>query len=80
MQFVNLTSQANLNSFIAKYIRSAQLPVLDISIPIEKQLDYLKAHALDNVDFNNSLLINSDVFTNKTIEHLTYYRNPQLPP
>jgi peroxiredoxin/5-hydroxyisourate hydrolase-like protein (transthyretin family) len=79
IEFVNVTAQANQNSFIAKYIRSAQLPVLDISIPIEKQLDYLKTHALDNVDFNNSLLINSDLFSNKTIEHLTYYRNPQLP-
>lgn len=79
VQFVNITAQANPNSFIAKYIRSAQLPVVDISIPIEKQLDYLKAHALDNVDFNNSLLINSDLYSNKTIEYLTYYRNPQLP-
>lgn len=79
IEFVNVTAQKKPLSFIAKYISSAQLPVVDISIPIEKQLDYLKAHALDNVDFNNSLLINSDVFTNKTIEHLTYYRNPQLP-
>jgi len=79
VQFVNITSQANPNSFIAKYIRSAQLPVVDISIPLDKQLDYLKAHALDNVDFNNSLLIYSDLYSNKTIEYLTYYRNPQLP-
>jgi thiol-disulfide isomerase/thioredoxin/5-hydroxyisourate hydrolase-like protein (transthyretin family) len=79
VQFVNVTSQANPNSFIAKYIRSAQLPVVNISIPLEKQLVYLKANALDNVDFNNSSLINSDVFTNKTIEYLTYFRNPQLP-
>ncbi|MBI5731507.1 MAG: TlpA family protein disulfide reductase [Ignavibacteriales bacterium] len=79
IEFVNVTSQANPNSFIAKYIRSAQLPVVDISIPFEKQLAYLKAHALDNIDFNNSLLINSDLFSNKTIEYLTYYRNPQLP-
>ncbi len=79
IEFVNITAQANPNSFIAKYIRSAQLPVVDISIPTDKQISYLKAHALDNVDFNNSLLINSDVFTNKTIEYLTYFRNPQLP-
>ncbi len=79
IEFINVTAQKNPQSFIAKYIRSAQLPVVDISIPIGKQLTYLKAHALDNVDFNNSLLINSDAFTNKTIEYLTYFRNPQLP-
>mgnify|MGYP001161883489 FL=1 len=29
--------------------------------------------------FNNDELINSDLFSNKSIEYLTYYRNPQLP-
>lgn len=79
VEFVNVTAQKKPQSFIAKYIRSAQLPVVDSLIPLDKQLAYLKSHALDNVDFNNSLLINSDLFSNKTIEYLTYYRNPQLP-
>jgi thiol-disulfide isomerase/thioredoxin/5-hydroxyisourate hydrolase-like protein (transthyretin family) len=79
LEFVNVTAQKNPQSFIAKYIRSSQLPVIDISVQPQQQLAYLKAHALDNVDFNNSSLIYSDVFTNKTIEYLTYYRNPQLP-
>lgn len=79
LEFVSITAQKDPQSFIAKYIRSAQLPVLDISVQPDKQLTYLKDHALDNVDFNNSSLINSDVFTNKTIEYLTYFRNPQLP-
>ena len=79
LEFINVTAQKNPQSFIAKYIRSSQLPVIDISVQPQQQLAYLKAHALDNVDFNNSSLIYSDVFTNKTIEYLTYYRNPQLP-
>jgi thiol-disulfide isomerase/thioredoxin len=79
LEFINVTAQKNQQSFIAKYIRSSQLPVIDISVQPQQQLAYLKAHALDNVDFNNSSLIYSDVFTNKTIEYLTYYRNPQLP-
>lgn len=79
IEFVNVTAQKNPQSFIAKYILSAQLPVVDIFIQPQQQLTFLKAHALDNVDFNNSQLINSDLFTNKTIEYLTYYSNPQLP-
>ena len=79
LEFVNITSQKNSNSFIARYIRSSQLPVVDFTLPLDKQLAFLKAHALDKVDFSNSGLIYSDLFTNKTIEYLTYYRNPQLP-
>ncbi len=79
LYFVNETAQANPNSFITRYIRSAQLPIVETSIPIDEQLTYLKTHALDNVNFYDDGLVFSDAFTNKTIEYLTYYRNPQLP-
>ncbi|MDP2207213.1 MAG: TlpA disulfide reductase family protein [Bacteroidota bacterium] len=78
-EFVNVTYQKNPNSFIARYIKSSQLPVIDEDIPLEKHVSYLKSHSLDFVDFNDAGLINSDVFSNKSIEYLTYYRNPQLP-
>lgn len=77
--FVNVTAQANPNSFVARYVRSAQLPVIDVEIPFDQQLTYLKSHSLDNVNFNDDGLIYSDAFTNKSIEYMTYYRNPQLP-
>ncbi|MCG6915812.1 TlpA family protein disulfide reductase [bacterium BMS3Abin03] len=79
LYFVNVTSQVNPNSFIARYVASAQLPVVEIDIPFNEQLTYLKTHALDNVNFDDDDLIYSDAFTDKTIEYLTYYRNPQLP-
>lgn len=79
LNFVNMTAQTNPKSFIARYVRTSQLPVVDTEIPLDKQLVYLKSHALDNVNFYDADLIYSDAFTNKTIEYLTYYRNPQLP-
>jgi thiol-disulfide isomerase/thioredoxin len=79
LNFVNITSQANPKSFIARYVRSSQLPVIDTELPLENQLKFLKSHALDNVNFYDRDLIYSDAFANKTIEYLTYYRNPQLP-
>ncbi len=79
LQFVNITTQEDPTAFVAKYIQSSQLPVIDSDIPLEKQIDYLKSHALDYVNFSDASLINSDLFTNKTIEYLTYFRNPQLP-
>jgi thiol-disulfide isomerase/thioredoxin len=79
LRFVNITAQAEPSSFVAKYIYSSQLPIIDSEIPSESQLDYLKSHSLDHLNFNDASLINSDLFTNKTIEYLTYFRNPQLP-
>lgn len=77
--FVNVTSQKKPESFIARYIRSSQLPLIDGSLSLEEQVNYLKSHALDNVDFNDDELTYSDCFTNKSIEYLMYFRNPQLP-
>lgn len=74
-----MTAQSNPNSFVARYARSSQLPVVDVEISFDEQLPYLKTHALDNVNFYDEGLIYSDAFTNKAIEYLTYYRNPQLP-
>jgi len=79
LEFINITAQKDPKSFIARYIFSSQLPIIDINIPQEKQLDYLKANALNYVDFNDASLINSDLFSNKSIEYLTYFSNPQLP-
>lgn len=79
LEFVTVTSQKEPASFIARYIRSASLPSVNFNLSPEQQLTFLKAHALDNVDFDAAELIFSDAFTNKTIEYLTYYRNPQLP-
>ncbi|HEY6627271.1 MAG TPA: hypothetical protein VIZ21_09960, partial [Ignavibacteriaceae bacterium] len=79
LYFVNVTAQAKPNSFIARYVRSAQLPIVDIEIPFDQQLAYLKTHSLDNVNFYDDGLIYSDALTIKTIEYLTYFRNPQLP-
>lgn len=79
LEFVNQTSQSEPESFTAKYIKSAQLPVLSLEIAPENQINYLQSHSLDNVDFNDASLIYSDLFSNKTIEYLMYYRNPQLP-
>jgi thiol-disulfide isomerase/thioredoxin len=79
LYFVNITAQSNPNSFIARYVRSAQLPVVNSEILPDQYLNYLKSHALDNVNFSDDDLIYSDAFTNKTIEYLSYYRNPQLP-
>jgi len=77
--FINNVSQSKQKLFVARYIKSSQLQIVDFTLPLDKQLSVLKSRALDNVDFNDEELINSDLFSNKSIEYLTYYRNPQLP-
>jgi peroxiredoxin len=79
LMFTRVESQRNPQSFISRYIRSAQLPQLDGTLSYAEQVEYLKLHSLDNVDFHDGGLTYSDLFTNKSIEYLSYYRNNQMP-
>lgn len=79
LRFIEKTSQEEPKIFVSRYISSAQLPVVSPNISTDEQLNYLKSHSLDNINFDDAELIYSDAFTNKTIEYLTYYRNPNLP-
>jgi peroxiredoxin len=76
--FVETQSQKEPKSLIARYIRSAQLPIVDSELPPEKQIAFLRTHALDHVDFNDAELTLSGVFSEKVIEYLMYFRNSQL--
>ncbi|HZW39385.1 MAG TPA: TlpA disulfide reductase family protein [Ignavibacteriaceae bacterium] len=79
LNFLNVVSQKDSKSFVARYIKSSQLPIVQNSISNEDYLLKLKTHALDNINFQDEELIYSNVFTNKTIEYLSYFKNPQLP-
>src|ERR1035437_876538 len=65
----NKAAAMNPKSFIARYIRSSQMPITDT--------ENIKAHYLDEVDFNDDDLIYSDVFTNKARRYLNLYRSPK---
>jgi thiol-disulfide isomerase/thioredoxin len=78
LQYIGEVAVRQPNTFIARYVETARLPVIPISVAPEEQLLWLKTHSLDNLNFKFTELIHSDAFTSRAIEYLTYYRNPQL--
>jgi peroxiredoxin len=76
--FVNITSQKNSRSFAARYIRSVQLPAVDVNLPVEDQVAFQKSHFLDNINFDDDDLLYSDVFSIKTLKYITLFRNRQM--
>jgi peroxiredoxin len=78
LQFVNIVSQKNSKSFIARYIKTVQLPVEDVDLSYERQIDYQKVHFLDKIDFNDDDLIYSDAFSTLSLKYLTLFKNPKI--
>jgi len=71
--FIIKFSKSKKNSFISRYIRSAAEPKIKTDIKISDQRKYLKEHFWDNVDFSSAVLLNSDLYVNKTIEYLNLF-------
>ena len=65
-----LTSDNNL-TFAAKFISSDRPIIPDPTLNALEKDDYLKTHFFDNVDFSDSMLINSTVLTSKVVGYLS---------
>jgi peroxiredoxin len=67
LYFANITSQKNIKSFVARYIKTVQLPPA-----------YQKSHSLDNIDFDDDDLLYSDAFSVVTLNYITLFKNRQM--
>ena len=67
------------NSFFSKVIKSKKMPIIDGKINAIERKEYLKAHFFDNIDFSDSTLIHSDIFTSKSISFLTFFSDKSIP-
>jgi len=77
-RFVNITSQKNIKSFVARYIKTVQLPAFDVNLSVQEQVAYQKSHFLDNIDFDDDDLLYSDAFNIKTVKYIALFINPKL--
>ena len=78
LHFINITSQKNVYSFAARYIRSVQFPSVDVNFSVDDKIAYQKSHFLDNIDFDDDDLLYSDAFTIIPLKYLSLFGNPQL--
>ncbi len=61
------------NKFVAHLIKSVRYPLLDFNLSDEAKHQYIKQHFLDNIDFTDTLLIYSDLFTSKAVAYIKLY-------
>ena len=62
-------------SYALRIIRLQKTPFLSASLTKDQRLDYLKAHFFDGVDFNDTLLLRSNAWSNKAISYLSLWGN-----
>jgi len=66
------------DSYAVRLLRLYQSPFIPSSLTKDERLALLRQHYFDKVDFNDTILLNSPAFANKTISYLSLYSNNRL--
>ena len=64
---------------IASHLIKIENPVFaDVNLPENLQIEFLKSHFFDHIDFNDIVLLKSDLLNSKVINYLSLYQNGEI--
>jgi thiol-disulfide isomerase/thioredoxin len=66
------------NTYAAKLIEMHKTPFLEGDRTEMDRVIHMREHFFDDLDFTDTLLINSNIYTQKIISYLSLYRNPNM--
>jgi len=67
------------DSYAVRIFKLYQTPFLSAGLSKEDRLKLLQQHYFDNVNFNDTALLNSPVYANKAISYLALYSDNRIP-
>ena len=65
----------NPGKYVARLLKSGLIPLIDYNAPMAETRQFLIDHMLDNVDFSDTTLINSQVFAEKAQQYFSLYES-----
>ena len=65
----------NPGTIAVRYISTDRPIVFDPRNTVEQQSNFIKKHYFDNVDFNDTILINSTILTSKAVNYLSLFQD-----
>lgn len=66
------------NSYAVRIISMYRTPFLDGTWTEMERVIFMREHFFEELEFTDSLLLNSNIYTKKIIDYLSLYRNPNL--
>ena len=76
LSYVKQIQKEYAGTLAIRYIKSDMLPILQFDIITAEKNEFLKRHFFDNLDFSDTLLLNTDIFANKAIKYIKLFQNP----
>ncbi len=76
--YINNLIAENKNTFTAKIVKADRVPLPDVSLVEDARADYMKAHFFDQADFSDTLLLRTNLISNKVMLYLSFYQNNRM--
>ncbi len=76
--YINNLIAENKNTFTAKIVKADRMPLPDVSLVEDARADYMKAHFFDQADFSDTLLLRTNLISNKVMLYLSFYQNNRM--
>jgi peroxiredoxin len=76
--FVQDLIEDNKTTFVARVIKSDYTPSPPLDMPQMQAMQYMRDHFFDNVDFSDTSLLYTNVFSGKVMQYLSFYQNNRM--
>ena len=77
-ELIERTCIRHSGTYAARLIGMYRTPFLDGALTEMERVINMREHFFDELDFTDTLLINSNVYSQKIVNYLSLYRNPNL--
>lgn len=77
-EFVSELIENNNKTLVARIIKMDHPPAMPKNIPDQAKSDYLKAHFFDNMDFEDTSMLRTNLISGKLLQYLSVYQNNRL--
>lgn len=76
--FVNDLVEDHQDTWVSRLIKSDYTPSPPLDMDQAEAMQYMRAHFFDNVDFSDTSLLYSNVFSGKVMQYLSFYQNNRM--
>ncbi len=72
-KFISDIIKKNPGMFVTHIIKSERFPSLDFTLTHDEKIQFAKKHFMDNIDFSDTLLLNTNIFTSKSFSFIKFF-------
>lgn len=77
-KYIEKIIKENESTFVSRVIRTYQTPIIETNLNETARMVFMKVHYFDFVDFSDTTLLRTNIYTNKAVNYLSLYGNPQF--